>query len=125
MGAVAVLDASALIAVLDGEAGADAVAGSLGASVISAVNLVEVLQREPAIRLTKPLDVEGLGIQVVPFTAAQARSAAAMRHSTRGAGLSLADRACLALARELDVTAVTADRAWAKVDVGVEVTLIR
>ena len=45
--------------------------------------------------------------------------------STRKAGLSLADRACLALALDLGATAVTADRAWAKVDVGVEVKVIR
>ena len=51
--------------------------------------------------------------------------AADLWQPTRGAGLSLGDRACLALARRLDVTAVTADRAWLGLDVGVDVNAIR
>jgi len=125
MDEVAVFDASALIALLDGERGAEAVAATSLASRISTVNLVEVLQRAAALRLAEPLDVEDMGIEVVPFTADQAQRAAELHPRTREAGLSLADRACLALAFDLGAVAVTADRAWEKVDVGVEVKLIR
>jgi len=59
------------------------------------------------------------------FSAEDAETAAELWQPTRRAGLSLVDRACLALARRLGVTADTADRDWRKVDVGVEVVPIR
>lgn len=73
------------------------------------------------------LDEEGLDrvLPAVPTAAICAEAAARLRPATRHAGLSLADRACLALARRLGVPAVTADRAWGDLDVGVEVRLIR
>jgi len=126
--AAAVLDASALIALFDDEAGAEVVAGLLPGAVISTVNLSEVA--EAAVRLggraeDRQREVESLEIAVFPFTIAHAISAAALRPATREAGLSLADRACLALALELDAPALTADLAWDDVDVGVEVEQIR
>lgn len=122
-----VLDASALIAFYRGEPGGDSVARS-GAPVISAVNVVEVV--EAAIRRgissgRDRFEIERLGIEIASFTAEQAEAAGLLRESTREAGLSLADRACLALAAELEAPALTADKAWTKIDVGVEVLLIR
>jgi PIN domain nuclease of toxin-antitoxin system len=69
--------------------------------------------------------VEALGISVEAFSAEDAETVAELWQPTRRAGLSLADRACLALARRLGVAAHTADRDWRKVAVGVEVVLIR
>ena len=127
-GPEAVLDASALIALLWEEPGADAVEPLLDRAVISAVNWAEVLQRYCAHGLAttgKRESVEALGITVSALSVDDGEAIAELWEPTRAAGLSLADRACLALARRLAVPAHTADRAWRKVDVGVEVVLIR
>ncbi len=124
----AVLDASALLAVLGDEPGAEVVAPLLMGSAISAVNWTEVLQHYAAEALPLPgrrAKVEALGVALVPFDAEQGHTAAALLEPTRSAGLSLADRACLALAHQLDRVAVTADRSWRRVSVGVPVKLIR
>lgn len=121
-----VLDASALMAYVWFEPGADAV--ELEGSVVSAVNWAEVGQKFAS----RGQDLAhwrasfaAVGFDVVPFTEARAEAAAALWARTRGAGLSLGDRACLALAAELGVPAVTADRSWAGLDVGVEVVVVR
>jgi ribonuclease VapC len=124
----AVLDASALIALLQDEPGAEAVERLLGRAVISVVNWAEVLQRYRAHGVDttgKRDDVVALGVAIEAFTDEDAEAVAELWQPTRSAGLSLADRACLALARRLDIPAHTADRDWRKVDVGVEVVLIR
>jgi ribonuclease VapC len=123
-----VLDASALIAVLWEEPGAEVVEPLLGRSVISAVNWAEVLQRYRAhgVETVGTREgVEALGIGIEGFEAEDAETVAELWQPTRAAGLSLADRACLALARRLGLAACTADRGWRKVEVGVEVVLIR
>ena len=121
-----VLDASALLAVLFREVGFDAV--PLEGSAVSAVNWSEVVQ----VATRREADVVGLGdalaaegTVVVPFTAVHAEAAAALWPAARSAGLSLADRACLALARAYGVPALTADRAWTGVATGVEVVVVR
>lgn len=123
----AVLDASALLALLQDEPGSDRVLESLPGGLISSVNLSEVVAKlaelgipEPEIRLAL-----SLGLDVVPFDEALAYSAGTMRPATRSAGLSLGDRACLALARSRSLPALTTDRAWRDIDVGVEVKVIR
>lgn len=115
MTAAYVLDASALLAWLNGEVGGEKVEPLLGVSVISTVNLSETIQKS----LVRGVDVEGLvedlralGLGVASFSAEEAEIAAWLWPKTRKSGLSLADRACLALARRLDVPAVTADRDW-------------
>jgi ribonuclease VapC len=123
-----VLDASALIAVLWEEPGAEVVEPLLGRSVISAVNWAEVLQRYRAHGVEtagKRESVEALGIGIEGFEPEDAETVAELWQPTRAAGLSLADRACLALARRLGLAACTADRDWRKVEVGVEVVVIR
>lgn len=68
---------------------------------------------------------QAYGIVIVPFDPGDAERTGDLHDSTRAAGLSLADRACLALAGRLGVPAVTADRAWADLDVGVEIVCVR
>ena len=123
-----VLDASAVLAVLNDEPGADVVAASLRDSVISAVNVSETVAKladggmpDAAIREA----LRDLLLDVVPFDSELAYDAGLLRPSTRDAGLSLGDRACLALARRLGLRALTDDESWKRVAVGVEVSLIR
>lgn len=125
-----VLDASAILALLFGEPGAEMVRAHLRTGVVGAANLAEVLAKlsdygMPAHDAVRAVAI--LGLEVVPMTDAQARTSARMRALTRVAGLSLGDRACLALASELNASALTADRDWAKVAkaVGVAVQVIR
>jgi len=123
-----VLDASALLALLQGEPGADVIEALLDRSAISAVNWSEVVQRllrrGLALADVGP-DLGALDLAVVPFDAEQAETAADLEAVTRAAGLSLADRACLALARIMDAPAFTADRLWEDVEVGVDIRVVR
>lgn len=126
--AEAVLDASALLAVVGSERGAERVLAHLSGARMSAVNLAEVLGK--LTDLGMPLEfardlVERLGPDIEPLDEAQAVDVAALRRPTRGLGLSIGDRSCLALAADRGVPAVTADRAWSGLDVGVEVVVIR
>lgn len=123
-----VLDASAVLALLHGEPGAALVAGVVHDALISAVNLGEVVGElaeagvpEAGIRAA----VAGLGVRVVPLDEAQAMDVGLLRVATRPAGLSLGDRACLALARRAGAEAWTADAAWGQLSLGVTVRLIR
>lgn len=124
----AVLDASAVLAWLRAEPGADVVESYLEAAVISAVNLSEVYQKlaqrgVDADRTLRQLRTLGIGIE--PVTATDAVHAATLWPVTRAAGLSLGDRCCLALATRLAGPAVTADTAWTQLEVGVTVVPIR
>lgn len=124
----AVLDASALLAFLRNEPGADKVAAVLSRSCISAVNLAETISK--MVEYGKPLDavafqIERLQIPVIAFDAEQAKILASLWKATRVAGLSLADRACLGLGLKRQLPVLTTDRDWLKVDVGVKVELIR
>jgi len=123
-----VLDASAVLAVLNGEAGGDKVIGHLSGGLLSAVNALEVGTRLVDAGMT-PDDASVatnlLGMTIVDFDADLAAIATALRPATRKAGLSLADRACLALAVREGLPALTADQLWTSVDVGVEVEMIR
>lgn len=123
-----VLDASALLALVNGEPGGQTVAENLHESVISAVNLSEVVARMTD--LGTPIDrvrehLESLHLEVIPFDSVDAYIAADLRQPTQRYGLSLGDRACLALARQARVPALTADRRWAELDVGINVQVIR
>ena len=123
-----VLDASAILALLHAESGGDAVAGHLAQAALSTVNLTEVLQRSIARGITVDAltnDLEALGVIVVPFSAEDAELAATLWAATRTAGLGLGDRACLALAQRLGVPALTADRAWGALKLGIDIQVIR
>ena len=122
-----VLDSSAVLALLHAEAGADAVAAVLPGALISTVNLAEVVAK--LMERGVPIDVvraslEAIGLDIVDFDPGQAYASGELRPTTRAAGLSLGDRACLALARSRGLAAMSADSAWARVE-DVEVRLIR
>jgi ribonuclease VapC len=130
----AVLDASALLALLKGEPGAERVAEALErGAYLSAVNLAEVLSKladwgeDPAEAQARMAQVGLLGaaVEVLPFTGEDALEVARLRALTRAHGLSFGDRACLALARRLGLPALTAERAWAELDLGIPAEVLR
>jgi ribonuclease VapC len=124
----AVLDASALLAWLVQERGAELVGEYLPHAVISAVNLSEVLYRGQSLGrnvAALPARLGHLGLRVEPFTAEDALIATGIYARDRRHVLSLADRCCLATAVRLGLPAVTDDRAWSSLDLGVEVVAFR
>ena len=125
-----VLDASAVLALLQAEPGHEVVQARVeqGGCAISAVNLCEVLTRLIDWTMSAAdagVAVDALDLDVAPFDEAAARACAALRPTTRSLGLSIGDRACLALAQSRDVVALTADRAWQQLDCGIRIELIR
>jgi len=124
-----VLDASAVLALLNRESGADRVAEALlGEAAISAVNLSEVVAKLAELgrgeaEIRNAIDL--LGFHVVDLDESGAYESGMLRPATRSAGLSFGDRACLALARRLGAPAMTADRVWGELDLGIAVTMIR
>ncbi|AWC24882.1 PIN domain protein [Aminobacter sp. MSH1] len=123
-----VLDASAVLAAMLQEPGADRVHALVDKSVICAVNTTEVISKlidkgydEVAVRQ----QYENMHLEVVSFDHHLALVAGHLRSTTRHKGLSLGDRACLALAILTERTAVTADRKWADLDVGCKIEVIR
>jgi PIN domain nuclease of toxin-antitoxin system len=123
-----ILDASALIAAMRGEPGAERVRAVFDAAVIGAVNLAEVvakLQDKGVPDAVIDDALAQLALPVVAFDEAQAVRSGKLRRQTRAAGLSLGDRACLALAEALDGVALTTDRAWTNATVDARIELIR
>lgn len=123
-----VLDASAVLALINLEPGAELVAAALADGIIGAVNLAEVIAKLIDIGMAEEeawAEVADLVPTVVDFGPGLARRSAHLRSSTRGRGLSLGDRACLALAEQLGEPALTADRAWRDLPIPVEVRMIR
>jgi PIN domain nuclease of toxin-antitoxin system len=124
----AVLDASALIAFLRNEPGAEKVAAVLTQACISAVNLAETLGKMVA--YGKPLEevahqIERLQIPAVPFDEEHAKTVASLWKEGRSHGLSLGDLACLATGAVAGLPVLTTDKEWRSCDAGVEVILIR
>jgi PIN domain nuclease of toxin-antitoxin system len=123
-----VADASAVLAALKNEPFSHFEPRELVGATISAVNLSEVLSKlhdDGLDEAQADAAASMMELRAVAFDEPQARGAARLRPLTRRAGLSLGDRACLALGQSLNRPVVTADRAWATVDVGVEIVLIR
>lgn len=123
-----VLDSSALLAIVFNEPGEDRASELVGNALISAVNLSEAAAKMNE-RGFDPDETSallgGLGFNVATFAEADAYDAGRLCNATKKAGLSFGDRACLALALREGVGVVTADRAWAEIDVGVAVEMIR
>jgi PIN domain nuclease of toxin-antitoxin system len=123
-----VIDASALLAYLHAEPGSSRVGECLDGALLSSVNLCEVLQKAEQFGAdTAGLDEDltELGVQIVPFSPRHAILAAGLWRATRARGLSLADRACLALAVDSEAPVLTADRAWGRLTLPVAVEVIR
>lgn len=129
-----VLDASALLAYLFDEPGAEEVEGAMsGRAAISIVNWAEVLSKS-AEKGANPQEVEGwfkaqgiLGrsVKVTPVIRIDAMRIAQLRPLTRARGLSLGDRACLALGLRLKLPVLTAERRWEELELGVRLQVIR
>jgi len=124
----AVIDASALLALLFAEPGAETVADAIaGDAAMSAVDLSEVAtvllrhEQDPD-QILAPVREQ---LAVESFTDADALTAATLYPKTAGQGLSLGDRSCLALAQRLDATAMTAEHAWAELKLDTKVQLVR
>jgi ribonuclease VapC len=123
-----VLDASAVLCLLQEEKGAERVAEALPAAIIGAVNYSEVVGKlvETGIdEATVDSLIDKLQLKVIPFDRAQARLAGSLRAATRKLGLSLGDRACLALAAAEGATALTCERIWAKFKAPCKVETLR
>lgn len=123
-----VLDSSAVLAAVFRETGIDVVRSALPLAVISSVNYAEVVSKMidhgyAADDASEALDE--LDLNVVAFTRTTAEESGRLRSSTRDQGLSLGDRACLALAIELGVPALTADKRWSSARTKAKVELIR
>ncbi|WP_288458976.1 type II toxin-antitoxin system VapC family toxin [uncultured Sphingomonas sp.] len=123
-----VVDSSVVLAFLLGEPGGERLAQEAGPLLLSTVNLTEVLTKvverggDPDLMASA---LRPLSIEPVEHRAEDAMRAARLRTTTRHIGLSLGDRACLALAQRLAVPVLTADHAWAELDVGIDIRLIR
>jgi len=123
-----VVDASAVLAAIKNEPFRHVDPVRIVGATISAVNVCEVLTKLVSAEFTEmeaEAAVTALDLRIHAFDEAQAKSAARLWPATKRLGLSLGDRACLALALALKRPAVTADRAWSKLDVGAEIILIR
>lgn len=123
-----VLDASSVLAFLHDEPGAERVWSVLSQAVVGTVNWSEVVQKA----LRRQVDITGMreefvqaGVVFSPFTVEQAEIAALLWDKTRHLGLSLGDRACLALAMEQQLPILTADRAWSGLDLDLQIQLVR
>jgi PIN domain nuclease of toxin-antitoxin system len=128
MSADVVLDASAVLALLGQEPGAEVVERRLRGAVISAVNLAEVVavlvrRGMPVARVREIIEPFDLDVQ--PFDSEDAYHGGEISGSTKAAGLSLGDRACLAAAKRLGRPVLTAERSWAGLKVGVKIELVR
>ena len=123
-----VLDATALLAAMLQERGAQYVQDRLVDARIGAVNLSEVVAKLQERGVPDDVVEESLAelnLIIVPFDAEQAVMAGKLRRDTRAAGLSLGDRACLALAVMLGAIAITTDSAWRNLTLPVEIELAR
>jgi ribonuclease VapC len=123
-----VLDSSAILAVLFQEPGAESVTDLLSGGLLSTVNLAEVrtiltLRRIPPARIRGCIDE--MGCEVILFDEEQAHLTGELVAQTHAYGLSLGDRACLALAVERKATVYTTDRAWKSLDLGIPIEVIR
>ncbi len=123
-----VMDASALLAAIQDESGAERVEHHLEAACIGAANLAEVvgtLQDRGMSDSAIDAVLAELDLDVRPLDEPLAVATGKLRRETRSHGLSLGDRACLALAHSLGAKALTSDRAWQNLSLPVEIEVIR
>jgi PIN domain nuclease of toxin-antitoxin system len=124
-----VIDASALMALFQEESGSDKVAQAVkDGAAISTVNLSEIASKLNELHTPQTLiqdAINGLELTIVDFNAEFAYKVGLLRPLTRHLGLSLGDRACLALAQHLNLPALTSDRLWKELSLGIAIEVIR
>ena len=123
-----VLDASAVLALLKREPGSERVRAVLDRAILGAVNVAEVQSKLVDLGLNRDAAearIRFLGLIIVAFSEKQAIEAGSLIAETRSLGLSLGDRACLALAIERKATVYTTDRVWKNLNLGIEIEVIR
>jgi ribonuclease VapC len=125
---VIVLDSSAILAVILNEPGCEVIEDASEGFAISTVNMAEVVTKLVDFGFDEkniPDAVDTFRLWCRPLTERQAHQAGLFRKQSRRFGLSLGDRCCLALARDLGATVYTTDRVWADLDVGVAIKVVR
>jgi ribonuclease VapC len=123
-----ILDASAVLALLGNETGAERVQRALPDSVLLSVNLAEVVTRLALIGMPENEITEAVSLLVIesiPFDSDLAFSCGFMAPATKMYGLSLGDRACIAFGMQTGLPVLTADSAWKELELPVEIELIR
>jgi ribonuclease VapC len=124
----AVLDSSVVLAVLFDEPGGASVSDLFNGGLLSAVNLAEILTKLKQGGWNTDFawgHVLNMGFEVCPYETEQARLTSELIDQTRPYGLSLGDRACLALAMQRKATVYTTDLVWKSLDLGIEIEVIR
>ena len=127
-----VLDASSVIALINREKGCEIVEKYLEEAIISTVNFAEVISVVNRELFKSEADrIEGLKLitdtlpQIIDFDINQAIISGELDSITKKYGLSLGDRACLALAKYKNIPVLTADKSWSKLNLGIKIKLIR
>jgi PIN domain nuclease of toxin-antitoxin system len=123
-----VLDASALLALINQEAGSEKVAAVISTACMSSVNVAEVVSKlmDKGFSEVEIREIFGaLKLLIIPFDEEQGFIAGLLRADTKSLGLSLGDRACLSLAIQQNWSVVTADRVWAGLQLGLNIQMIR
>ena len=123
-----VLDASAVLALLNGEPGSEKVESALAGAIIGTVNLSEVMAKLVENGMPEPEAIsfiDELDLEIIPFDTHLAFRAGALRPLTKPLGMSLGDRACIALGLHLTLPVLTAERTWQSLSLPVSVQMIR
>jgi ribonuclease VapC len=123
-----ILDSSAILAHLNNEPGSERVSEFLGDALISAVNYAEVVTK--LIEWKVSIDtiraaLSRYGLQIIAFDTFLAEETGALRPKTKAFGLSLGDRACLALAARFQLPVLTTDRVWKELGLPIDIQLLR
>lgn len=123
-----VLDASAILALIQEEPGAEVIKPLLSQSMMSTVNVAETLTSLQKVDIGPEEGIEYMSLlinEIVNFDLDQALEVAILYPKTKHKGLSLGDRACLALGKKYHATLYTADKAWKNIDSELDIHLIR
>lgn len=124
-----IFDTSAILALINLEKGHDTVRPVLDRAIMSTVNVAEVakflIEKESYTRENVSSLIESTLYDIIPFTTSQAITSAEIIKETRPYGLSLGDRACIALSMETGYPIYTADRIWEKLSMNLDIVFVR